>query len=220
MNNDIALSDSVVSTQKKLVQRILHDFDSMLTALVLMITNFLGWSAVVNHLVRPALLKAFGLKFGKNCAIFPGLRIYSRLDDVTIDDHSFINQNCFFDASAPIKIGKHCQIGLNVSFITSTHQLNSDLKGKRPTLSKPIEVEDCVWICAGAQILGGVTIGEGSVIAAGAVVTKDVPPHTVVGGIPAKIIKSIGEIDLLVEANVETNVEASSNVVSILKGYS
>lgn len=199
------------TTERKsnLLGRLFHDFDSMLTSLVLSGTNLLGWSTVVNHMVRPTVLKIFGLKFGKNCAIFPGLRIYSRLDDVVVDDHTFINQNCFFDASAPVRIGKHCQIGLNVSFITSSHRLSTNLVEKRPTLSDPIQVDDYVWICAGATILGGVHIGQGSVIAAGAIVNKDVPPNTLVGGIPAKPIKSL-----------TTDETHSQTVVPISKGVS
>jgi acetyltransferase-like isoleucine patch superfamily enzyme len=61
------------------------------------------------------------------------------------------------------------------------------------TIGKPIAIEKSVWIATGATIIGGVTVGENSVVAAGSVVTKDVPPNTLVGGNPARVIRSIGD---------------------------
>ncbi|MEM0951553.1 MAG: acyltransferase [Cyanobacteria bacterium P01_H01_bin.74] len=199
------------------LKRIVHDLDSMLTAAFLFFTNLLGWSTLVNHWIRPLLLKGFGFKMGSQVALFPGLRIYSRFDDISIDDGTFINQNCFFDASAPVSIGKYCQIGFNVSFITSSHELNSDLKGRRPTLAKPIVVEDFVWICSGVTVLPGVRIGKGSVVAAGALVTSDIPPQTVFGGVPAKKIRALPEkSEEAVHSELEPLMASSTNGVATI----
>jgi acetyltransferase-like isoleucine patch superfamily enzyme len=73
-----------------------------------------------------------------------------------------------------------------VKLITGSHEISS---GHFDLITRPITVEDNVWIATGAMILPGVTIGEGAVVAAGAVVTKDVEPWTVVGGNPARFIK-------------------------------
>jgi acetyltransferase-like isoleucine patch superfamily enzyme len=91
-----------------------------------------------------------------------------------------------------VDIGDRVMIGPNVSIITSGHPL---LPSQRRAYieAKPIAIEENVWIAAGATILGGVTVGENSVIAAGAVVTKDVPPNSFVAGVPAKIIRSLEE---------------------------
>jgi acetyltransferase-like isoleucine patch superfamily enzyme len=67
------------------------------------------------------------------------------------------------------------------------------LQRRAATIGKPIVIEKSVWIAAGATIIGGVTVGENSVVAAGSVVTKDVPPNTLVGGNPARVIRSIGD---------------------------
>jgi acetyltransferase-like isoleucine patch superfamily enzyme len=83
-------------------------------------------------------------------------------------------------------------IGPNVSIITAGHPLEPSQR-RVVTVGKPIVVEKGVWIAAGAIIIGGVTIGEHSVIAAGSVVTKDVPANSLVGGNPARVIRSIGE---------------------------
>jgi acetyltransferase-like isoleucine patch superfamily enzyme len=83
-------------------------------------------------------------------------------------------------------------IGPNVSIITAGHPLEPSQR-HAVTIGKPIVIERNVWIAAGATIVGGVTVGENSVVAAGSVVTKDVPPNTLVGGNPARVIRSIGD---------------------------
>ena len=81
-------------------------------------------------------------------------------------------------------------IGPNVSLITSGHPIDPSQR-RNGVIAKPIVIERNVWIAAGATIIGGVTVGENSVIAAGSVVTKDVPPNVLVGGNPARVIRSI-----------------------------
>ena len=98
----------------------------------------------------------------------------------------FINENVQITCGDRIEIGKDCAIGRDV-VIRSFDGHTIEQEGYR--ISEPIVIEDHVWIGQGAQILKGVHIGEGAIVAAGAVVTKDVPAHTIVGGIPAKIIK-------------------------------
>jgi acetyltransferase-like isoleucine patch superfamily enzyme len=79
-----------------------------------------------------------------------------------------------------------------VSIITSGHPIEPSQR-RGFVVAKPIVIERNVWIAAGATIIGGVTIGENSVVAAGSVVTKDVPPNTLVGGNPARVIRSIAD---------------------------
>lgn len=83
-------------------------------------------------------------------------------------------------------------IGPNVSLITAGHPLEP-LQRRAATIGKPILIERNVWIAAGATVIGGVTVGENSVVAAGSVVTRDVPPNTLAGGNPARVIRSIAE---------------------------
>lgn len=98
----------------------------------------------------------------------------------------FINSGCKFQDQGGIYIGDRALIGHNVVLATLNHPLEPELRSCLDP--KPIRLEDDVWIGSGAIVLPGVAIGKGSVVAAGAVVTKDVPPMTVVGGIPAKPI--------------------------------
>lgn len=101
----------------------------------------------------------------------------------------FINHGCSFLDLGGITIEDHVLIGPQVKLVTENHPL--DPKLRRGMLAKPILIKKNAWIGAGAIVLPGVTIGENSVVAAGAVVSKDVPDNTVVGGIPAKILKTI-----------------------------
>jgi len=101
-----------------------------------------------------------------------------------------------------VKIGSYFHSGDGITLITSNHNYNSDdmeyIPYDKKRIARPIIIEDFVWIGYGVTIMPGVTIGEGSVIAAKAVVTKDVPRYAVVGGHPAKVIK-FRNIDLFLK---------------------
>jgi acetyltransferase-like isoleucine patch superfamily enzyme len=111
--------------------------------------------------------------------------------DIRVGRNVFVNQNCTFYDLGGLDIADDVMIGPNVSIITSSHPLEPSRR-RDAVLAKPIVIERNVWIAAGATIIGGVTIGENAVVAAGSVVTRDVPPNTLVGGNPARVIRSIG----------------------------
>jgi acetyltransferase-like isoleucine patch superfamily enzyme len=116
----------------------------------------------------------------------------------TIGKNVFINHACSFLDMGGITLEDDVLIGPKVNIITENHPL--DPSDRRALITKQIVIKRNAWIGAGATILPGVTVGENSVVAAGAVVSKDVPANTIVGGIPAKIIKSI-ENDIPVTFN-------------------
>ena len=113
---------------------------------------------------------------------------------ITIGSGFFLNTEVRFGgAQGGIRIGSGVQIGPRVQFETVSHGL-SNLPGRgRGFTTAPIVVEDGVWVGAGAIILQGVTIGRGAAVAAGAVVNRDVPPETLAGGAPARVLRSLGE---------------------------
>lgn len=94
-----------------------------------------------------------------------------------------------FQDHGGVTIGDGCQIGHNVVFATLNHELTPERR--KTTRPAPIVLGKNVWVGSNATILQGVTIGDNAVVAAGAVVTKDVAPNTVVGGVPAKLMKII-----------------------------
>lgn len=122
---------------------------------------------------------------------------------IRVGKECFINYNCTFLDVAPITLGDGVCLGANVTLATPNHpllaeeRLNADYPDGRHDLeyALPISIEDGVWICSSATVCGGVTIGKNSVVAAGAVVTRDVPPNSLVAGVPAKVVRLIDEGD-------------------------
>lgn len=102
----------------------------------------------------------------------------------------FVNHGCTAMDFGGIDIGDDVMIGPNVQLISSGHPLDPAIRRSQITTA-PIRIGRGVWIAAGATVLQGVTVGEDAVIAAGAVVTKDVPARTLVGGVPARVIRDL-----------------------------
>ncbi|MEW4220144.1 DapH/DapD/GlmU-related protein [Rossellomorea marisflavi] len=111
--------------------------------------------------------------------------------NISIGKDVFFNTGCSFQDRGGIHIGDGSLIGMNVNIATLNHGL--DMKTRNTTYASPVTIGKNVWIGSGATILPGVTIGDRAVVAAGAVVTKDVPEGTVVAGVPAKVVKAIEE---------------------------
>lgn len=110
-------------------------------------------------------------------------------ENITIGKNVFVNHACTFMDRGGITIEDDVLIGPKVNLITTNHPLNPN--ERRATISHPIVIKKGAWIGVGVTILPGVTIGENSIVAAGAVVSKNVPDNCIVGGIPAKILKSL-----------------------------
>jgi acetyltransferase-like isoleucine patch superfamily enzyme len=110
-------------------------------------------------------------------------------ENIRIGKNVFVNHACTFMDRGGITLEDNVLIGPKVNLITTNHPLNP--AERRATISRPILIKKGAWIGVGATVLAGVTVGENSVVAAGAVVSKDVPDNTIVGGIPARVIKSV-----------------------------
>lgn len=135
---------------------------------------------IMSHLIGKEIDESFRVfppfytDFGKN---------------ITLGKNVFINSGTHFQDQGGIVIGDGAFIGHNVVLATINHDLYP--KNNRKNHYAPIVLKDNVWIGSNATITSGVTIGEWSVVAAGAVVTKDVTPYSIVGGIPARVLKTI-----------------------------
>lgn len=112
-------------------------------------------------------------------------------DNIELGDNFYINTGGVMLDAAPITIGKNCMIGPSVSFYTSTHPLDAELRAKHLEACEPITLGDDVWIGGNVTVLGGVTLGDRVVVGAGAVVTKSFHDDVVIAGNPAKIIKRL-----------------------------
>ncbi len=124
----------------------------------------------------------------KTVRVFPPIYFDCAIN-ISIGENTFINHCCHFQDHGGITIGKNCYIGPRCNFETLNHSFNPAKRGT--IIPKPIIIKDNVWIGANVTILQGVTIEENSIIAAGAVVTKNVPSNSVYAGVPAKLIKKI-----------------------------
>ena len=105
--------------------------------------------------------------------------------------NSFINYDCIMLNNAMVKLGDNVLVGPKVSFYTAMHPIDAKQREQWLVYAKPITVEDNVWIGGSATILGGVIIGKNAIVGAGAVVTKDVEPNTIVVGNPARVLRKI-----------------------------
>lgn len=111
--------------------------------------------------------------------------------NIRVGRNVFVNQGCRFNDIGGIEIGDDVMLGPDVSLISSGHPLEPDRRRTGIT-SAPIRIGRNVWIGASAMVLQGVTVGEDAVVAAGAVVTRDVPARVLAGGVPAVVLKEIG----------------------------
>ena len=111
--------------------------------------------------------------------------------NIRLGRNVFINYNCVFLDCAPIDIGDDLQMGPAVQLYTAEHPLDPEVRRSGLEYARPIRIGRNVWIGGGAGILAGLTIGEDSVVGAGSIVTRDVPPGCVVAGNPARVVRSI-----------------------------
>lgn len=139
------------------------------------------------------------MKFAKS-AIFPNTRkFYYRLLGVKIGDDVYISPNMIivdYSLGKYLSLGNRVAIGPNVTFLISSSPNNSKLKKIFPKKYGPINVKEDCWIGFGVTILPGITIGKFSVVGAGSIVTKDIPPYSVAVGNPARVIKIINKSNL------------------------
>jgi acetyltransferase-like isoleucine patch superfamily enzyme len=140
--------------------------------------------------LREIMGRLIGKKLDRSFRMFPPF--YTDFGkNITIGKDVFINSGCHFQDQGGIEIGDGVLIGHNVVLATINHDLNP--KKNRKNHYAPIKIGTRVWIGSNATILPGVTIGDYAVVAAGAVVTRDVPAMTIVGGVPAKVLKVVQE---------------------------
>lgn len=141
--------------------------------------------------LRKIMERLIGKKLDDTFRLFPPF--YTDFGkNITIGKDVFINSGCHFQDQGGITIEDGSLIGHNVVLATINHDLNP--KNDRKNHYAPIKIGAHVWIGSNATVLPGVSIGNWAVVAAGAVVTKDVPPYTVVGGLPAKVLKTIQNV--------------------------
>ena len=171
-------------------RRLLHAYRSVLRAPLRTIKHVLVSLAnsvekfLPFHWVRQGYFRLLGFKLGVRASIASGFRFY-QLGGIAIGDGSVVNRSCLFDNRGCINIGDHVSIARDVSIFTAGHDPESPFF---EMVTSPVHIEHHAVIFAGAILMPGVRIGNGAIVYSGAVVTKNVEPMTIVGGVPARIV--------------------------------
>jgi len=169
-------------TKKEVFQKIKNRLFNIFLEFEVFLLHLVG--SLPSHHLRRFFYRLAGVKIGKGSTIHMGARFYDPRN-ISIGEDSIIGEGVVLDGRDKLIIGNHVDIASEVMIYNSEHDFNDPYFLAK---NAPVLIEDYVFIGPRAIILPGVKIGKGAVVAAGAVVTKDVVPFSVVGGVPAKII--------------------------------
>jgi len=168
--------------KKEVFQKIKNRLFNIFLEFEVFLLHLVG--SLPSHYLRRFFYRLAGVKIGKGSTIHMGARFYDPRN-ISIGEDSIIGEGVVLDGRDKLIIGNHVDIASEVMIYNSEHDVNDPYFLAK---NAPVLIEDYVFIGPRAIILPGVKIGKGAVVAAGAVVTKDVAPFSVVGGVPAKII--------------------------------
>ena len=169
-------------TTEELVYKAFNRFFNILLDFELMFLRWVG--CIPFHTIRLFFYKISGVTIGKSSRIHMHCNFFDPRN-IKIGEDTIIGNNAFLDGRAKLEIGNHVDIASQVMIYNSEHDVHApDMR----SIEEPVEIGDYVFVGPRAIILPGVKIGTGAVVAAGAVVTKNVPERAIVGGVPAKEI--------------------------------
>ena len=142
---------------------------------------------------RDAILRDMLHDVGEGVVVRPPF--FCEYGNVRIGDRTFVNVEAIVLDVAPVTIGASCQIATRVQLLTATHPIDPEPRRVGWEYGEPITIADNVWLGGGVIVCPGVTIGQDTVVGAGAVVTKDLPDGVVAAGVPARVLREIGDQD-------------------------
>lgn len=172
------------------MNRIIRRIKTVLLEFIVMKLHFVG--CVPSHHFRRFFYRIFGMKIGSGSTIHMGAKFYNPYN-IEIGEDSIVGEDAVLDGRDKLVIGSHVDIASEVMIYNAEHDIRDP---SFRSICAPVVIEDYVFIGPRAIILPGVTLKKGSVVGAGAVVTKNVEEYSIVGGVPAKPISERGVKDL------------------------
>jgi maltose O-acetyltransferase len=145
---------------------------------------------------RTALLRASGVQIGEHSLVQGRLRITGHGNPcqlLSIGNFTLVTGGLHVDLGAPLRIGSQVRIGHDVSLLTINHEVGPPHLRAGTSFCGEIVIEDGCWLASRCTVLPGVTIGAGAIVAAASVVTRDVPPNTLVAGVPARVVRHLDQ---------------------------
>jgi maltose O-acetyltransferase len=137
--------------------------------------------------LRFLLYRAAGVRLQLS-TVAPGVFVGGPPSHLTIGHGTSINVDCFFDCLARVTLGRNVMVGMGVTIVTSDHPIGPDGRPQGEVVGRDVVIEDGAWLGARSMVLPGVTVGEGAIVSAGAVVTRDCRPFSVYAGVPARLV--------------------------------
>jgi tetrahydrodipicolinate N-acetyltransferase len=147
-----------------------------------------------HHRLRLRILRAFGARIGERvsiCTPFVLMNADGGFHGLEVGEGTYIGPDCLFDLKEAIRIGRHVTIAMRCTITTHIDVGRSRLSELYPERKRPVRIDDDAYLGAGVTLLDGLHVGAGALVAAGAVVTRDVPPGVAVGGVPARELKRL-----------------------------
>lgn len=170
----------------------------MIKSLARYVVNYIVWIIPISSLfgLKASFLNAVGVRVGRNVKVNGHTWFYGR-GRVHIGDHSWIGPRCRFytHEDVVIEIGRDCDIAPEVVFVTGSHEVGNIERRAGKGICNGIVIEDGCWVGARTTLLGGVKVGKGSIVGAGSLVNKNIPPGCVAVGVPAKPVKWLNAVE-------------------------
>jgi len=161
---------------------------------------------------RTALLRSAGVKIGRSSLVQGPIRITGEgnpCKHISIGTFTLISGSLHCDIGAPLQIGSRVRIGHDVSLLTVDHRVGPEAMRSGERKFGPIEIGDGAWLASRVVVLPGVCIGAGAIVAAGSVVTRDIPANTLAVGVPARVVRDLSGL-----GDSEPNADFESPVSS------
>jgi maltose O-acetyltransferase len=153
------------------------------------LVNDVAASPALDRRTRARILRRAGIDMGTGAIVESGVFFFGA--NVTLGNYCVVNHSAYFDSKDQITIGPRVAVAMGVMLFTSNHEMGDELKRWGEYKTAPIDVGAGVWLGARVLVMPGVTIGDGCIVGAGSVVTKDLEPNAIYAGVPAKKLRDL-----------------------------